>query len=139
MPTIGALRCWPPVEPRKDWQNEKTPPSDATRRYPGSEEQFVAPPSWRACPEFGSIMSDDSSTASNALAGTVLSSSTRDRGQLSSAVPPKYQLEPLSARISPYCCMARSTTWAWAEYPEMSKLALSRKRAPMGGRSGFDD
>src|ERR1700733_10604396 len=114
-PTIGALRCWPPMEPRKDWQKEKMPPSDATRRYPGSEEQCGAPPSWRACPELGSIINDDSSTASNALAGTSLSSSTRAIGQLSSAVPPKYQLDPLSARISPYCCMARSTTCACAE------------------------
>ncbi len=72
-------------------------------------------PSWRAWPELGSTMSDDSSTASKALAGTVLSSSTRPIGQLGSAVPPKYQLEPLSARINPYCCMACRITWAWAE------------------------
>ena len=81
-------------------------------------------------------MSEDSSTASKALAGMVFSSSTSARGHAGSAVPPKYQLLPLSARISPYCCMARRTTWAWAEYPEMLKLALSRNRAPMGGRSG---
>ena len=69
----------------------------------------------RAWPELGSIIRPDSSTASNALGGTDFSSLTRASGQLSSAVPPKYQLEPLSARISPYCCMARSTTWAWGE------------------------
>ena len=72
-------------------------------------------PSWRACPESGSTMRPDSSTASNALAGTCLSSSTSPIGQLGSAVPPKYQLEPLSARINPYCCMARRTTCAWGE------------------------
>ena len=32
MPTIGALRCWPPMEPKNGSQNENTPPSDATRR-----------------------------------------------------------------------------------------------------------
>src|SRR5271157_3270226 len=103
------------MEPRNGSQNENTPPSEATMRYPGADEQSTDAPSWRACPELGSTISDDSSTASNALAGTVFSSSTRERGQVSSAVPPKYQLDPLSARIKPYCCMARSTTWAWGE------------------------
>ena len=103
------------MEPRKDWQKENIPPSVATMRYPGPDPQLTETPSCRACPELGSIMSPDSSTASNALAGTCLSSLTSALGQLSSAVPPKYQLEPLSARISPYCCMARSTTWAWGE------------------------
>ena len=83
------------------------------------------------------MISEDSSTASNALAGTCLSSLTRAIGQFWSAVPPKYQLEPLSARISPYCCMARSTTWACGEYPEMSYPAFSRNRAPIGGRFGL--
>src|SRR5580693_1433379 len=115
MPTTGALRCWPPMEPRNDWQNEKTPPSAATMRYPGPDPQLTAAPSCRACPELGSIIRDDSSTASNALAGTCLSSLTRSAGQPPSAVPPKYQLDPLSARIKPYCCMARSTTWACGE------------------------
>ena len=103
------------MEPRKGWQNENTPPSEATMRYPGSDPQLTAAPSCRAWPELGSIMSPDSSTASNALAGTCLSSSTSALGQLPSAVPPKYQLEPLSARIRPYCCMARRTTWACGE------------------------
>src|ERR1700722_4128714 len=115
LPTIGALRCWPPMEPRNGGQNEKMPPSAATMRYPGPDPQLTAAPSCRACPECGSTMRDDSSTASNALAGTCLSSLTSAIGQFSSAVPPKYQLEPLSARISPYCCMARSTTCACAE------------------------
>ena len=103
------------MEPRNGSQNEKMPPSEATMRYPGPDEQSTDAPSCRACPELGSTINDDSSTASNALAGTVLSSSTRARGQLSSAVPPKYQLDPLSARIRPYCCMARSTTCACGE------------------------
>ena len=46
-------------------------------------------------------MSDDSSTASKALAGIFFSSSTSEIGHDGSAVPPKYQLLPLSARISP--------------------------------------
>src|ERR1700722_6264180 len=103
------------MEPRNGWQKENTPPSAATRRYPGPEPQLTATPGCRACPELGSIIKDDSSTASNALAGTDLSSSTRGQGKFSSAVPPNDQLEPLSARISPYCCMARRTTWAWGE------------------------
>ena len=46
-------------------------------------------------------MSEDSSTAWKALAGTVFSSSISEIGHEVSAVPPKYQLLPLSARISP--------------------------------------
>ncbi len=83
-------------------------------------------------------MREDSSTASKALAGICLSSSTSDCGHAGSAVPPKYQLEPLSATMSPYCCMARSTTWAWGENPLMLKLALSLNRAPIGGRFGSE-
>ena len=63
-------------------------------------------------------MSEDSSTASKALDGTVSSSSTNDCGQSVSAVPQKDQVGPLSARINPYSCMARSTTCAWGEYPK---------------------
>src|SRR5277367_2017265 len=101
------------MEPKKFWQNEKMPPSEATMRYPGSDPQLTETPSCRAWPELGSIISGDSSTASKALAGTAFSSLTRAEGQLLSAVPPKYQFDPLSARISPYCCMARRTTCAW--------------------------
>ncbi len=39
-------------------------------RYPGPDPQLTATPSCRAWPELGSTISDDSSTASNALAGT---------------------------------------------------------------------
>ena len=55
----------------------------------------------RTCPESDETISQDSSTASKALAGTRLSSSTKAIGHDESAVPPKYQLLPLSARISP--------------------------------------
>ena len=91
-----------------------------------------------ACPESGLTMREDSSTASKALAGTCFNSSTSDSGHDGSAEPPKYQLLPLSARMSPYCCIARKTTCAWAENPLMSKLAFKRNRAPMGGRLGSE-
>jgi hypothetical protein len=55
----------------------------------------------RAAAEFGSIISDDSSTASNCAAGTVLSSLSRLSGHAASSVPLKNQLLPLSARMSP--------------------------------------
>src|ERR1700685_2082101 len=89
-----------------------------------------------ACPELGLTMSDDSSTAWNVLAGTFFSSLTSDGGHAFVAAPPKYQLLPLSARISPYCCMARSTTCAWAENPLRLNVDFRRNRAPIGGRSG---
>ena len=41
MPTMGALRCCPPMEPKKGAQNENTPPSAAARRYPGWDEQLT--------------------------------------------------------------------------------------------------
>ena len=94
-------------------------------------------PSWRAWPELGEISKLDSSIASKALAGTVLSSLSSEDGQAGLASAQKCQLGPLSSRISPYCCRARRTTWAWGEYPEMSKLSFSRNRAPIGGRSGL--
>ena len=72
--------------------------------------QGTGPPVCRAWPELGSIIRDDSSTASKALAGTVFSSAISEEGQAVSAVPPKYQFEPLSATMSPKCCIARRTT-----------------------------
>ena len=37
MPTTGASRCFPPIDPKKPAPPKaKTPPSDATKRYPGS-------------------------------------------------------------------------------------------------------
>ena len=79
------------------------------------DEQLTEAPGWRACPELELISKLDSSTASKALAGTVLSSLAKEDGQLESEVPQKCQLGPLSARINPYCCKARRTTWAWGE------------------------
>src|SRR5664280_936137 len=35
MPTMGALRCWPPIEPSEGVPKENTPPSEAVIRYPG--------------------------------------------------------------------------------------------------------
>jgi len=54
-------------------------------------------------------MSEDSSTASNADAGTVSSSAIRESGQRESWVPWKNQLLPLSARIRPSCYVASMT------------------------------
>src|SRR5438128_9409572 len=63
-----------------------------------------------AAAELGSIISDDSSTASNCAAGTVFNSVSRLSGQAASCVPLKNQLLPLSARIRPECCIARRMT-----------------------------
>ena len=41
--------------------------------------------------------------------------------------------EPLSARMRPYFFMALRMTWLVAEKVETSKLALRRRRVPMGG------
>ena len=60
------------------------------------------------------------STASKAEAGIRFSSSMSRAGQRRSAVPWKYQAEPLSASTRPYSAMARSTTRAWGEYDETS-------------------
>ena len=58
-----------------------------------------------ASAEFGSTMSDDSSIASNALAGIVFSSAIicgyGPVSQPASSVPWKNQLEPLSATMRP--------------------------------------
>ena len=42
---------------------------------------------------------------------------------------------PLSARIMPYFFSAVRITWFAGENPEMSKLAFSRNRMPIGGAS----
>ncbi len=104
----------------------------------GAAIPVAGPGKLDACPESGLTMSEDSSTASKALAGTCLSSWMSDGGQDGSAEPPKYQLLPLSARMSPYCCIARRITCACGENPLMSKLALRRNRAPMGGKLGSE-
>jgi len=55
----------------------------------------------RTRPELGSAMSEDSSIASHADAGMVFSSSSMSVDHPFSAVPWKYQSEPLSATIIP--------------------------------------
>jgi hypothetical protein len=48
-------------------------------------------------------------------------------------VPVTYQAEPWSASRSPWVWNAVSRVRAAPEYPETSKLALSRTRRPYGG------
>ncbi len=78
-------------------------------------------------------MSDDSSTASNALAGTPFSSLMSPSGQALLALPWKNQSEPLSASIRPYVFIAARTTFVSARRPAVAYDALSRNRAPIGG------
>ena len=52
---------------------------------------------------------------------------------LLSEVPLMKMPLPLSARMMPYSFMARRTVCTRGVYGEMSKLALSRNRCPMGG------
>jgi hypothetical protein len=92
-------------QPEEDVQPEPVVP--APRQVPAFAESVK---SWRF----------DSSTASNSAAGTCLSSAISWSGQLGSVAPWKYQSEPLSARISPKRCIARSTTCVSALNPEMS-------------------
>src|SRR6266545_4595500 len=76
----------------------------------------------------GSTVQDETSTASNADAGTVFSWSSRAFRHRRSRVPWKYQSEPLSARIAPYRFMARSTTRAMGLNPDRSNPAFGPKR-----------
>ena len=50
--------------------------------------------------------------------------------------PLMYQLDPLSARIIPYVFSACRTMRACRGKPEMSTLAFSRTRSPIGGSDG---
>ncbi len=97
MPTTGACERQSPGRAVEAVAEGEHP---AVRRPPaGSRDRpRRAPPPG---PSSGLTMSDDSSTASKALAGMFFSSSTSACGHAGSAVPPKYQLLPLSARISP--------------------------------------
>src|SRR2546429_478457 len=97
-PTMGRARRSPPVEPKKGAPKANSPPSAATRRYPGPGAGTTRPEAW---PESGETISEDSSTASNWAAGMVLSSSSTAVSHPLSAEPVKNQSEPLSARISP--------------------------------------
>ena len=69
--------------------------------------------------------------------GLYVSQDWQDRrcSSVSRAPPERYMLLPLSARINPYVFMAFRMTWFAALYPEMSKSALRRKRAPIPGRA----
>jgi hypothetical protein len=82
-------------------------------------------------------MSDDASTASKAPAGMVFSWSRRALSQPGSDVPVKYQLEPLSARMRPWRCIPRRTTWVSGRNGERSNPALRRNQAPIGGSDGL--
>src|SRR5437899_12418733 len=97
------------------WGADTLGASDAAvHRGPGSA----------AWPLLGSIISDDSSTASNADAGTPFSCEIivayGSLFQPASSVPVKNQFDPLSATIRPYCLKALSTTCDGALKPEMS-------------------
>src|ERR1700680_1526307 len=59
--------------------------------------------------------------------------------QLSSGAPLMYIEEPLSALIIPYFLSAVRITWFATENDEMSKLALSRRRMPIGAADAFDE
>jgi CspA family cold shock protein len=76
------------------------------------------------------------STTSKAEPGTCASVCRSSFDQWESGAPEMYQFEPLSATIIPYVFSAWRMTRAWSGKPEMSKLALSRTRRPMGGRLG---
>src|ERR1700690_3004448 len=56
-----------------------------------------------------------------------------------SGAPLMYMEEPLSAMIIPYFLSAVRITWFAAENEEMLKLALSRRRMPIGAASAFDE
>src|SRR5580700_6050643 len=56
-----------------------------------------------------------------------------------SGAPLMYMEEPMSAMIIPYFFRAERITWFAAEKEEMSKLALSRRRMPIGAASAFEE
>src|SRR5260370_20438342 len=68
---------------------------------PGPIRSATPPPQERTAAEFGSIINEDSSMASNWDAGIVLSSLSKLSCHGASSVPLKNQLLPLSARIKP--------------------------------------
>ena len=78
-------------------------------------------------------LSEDTSTASNAEPGTPRRAFRSLLFQLGSGAPLMNSDEPLSASTIPCFLSARRITWFWAEKPLISKLALSRNQAPIGG------
>ena len=59
--------------------------------------------------------------------------------QLSFGAPLMYMDEPLSAMIRPYFFMAVRSAWFAGEKDEISKLALSRRRIPIGAALAFEE
>lgn len=86
-----------------------------------------------ACPESGFSINTVASTASKLDPAMVVNACRSSLFQPASGAPEMNQADPLSASIMPYCFSAVRITWLAAEKPDISKLALSRKRAPMGG------
>lgn len=86
-----------------------------------------------ACPELGSIISPDTSTTSKFAPVTFPRLCRSSSFQRVSGAPEMYHDDPLSARIIPYFFSARRITWFAAENPEISKLAFSLIRIPIGG------
>jgi hypothetical protein len=81
----------------------KTSHASVTAARPSrAEPQPMGQPGFAvASPEFSCTIRHDSLTAWNALAGMPLSSDTSASGHCGYALPWKYQLLPLSARINP--------------------------------------
>ena len=86
-----------------------------------------------AWPESGSIISEDTSTASKAEPKTFRRVLRLVLFQRGSGSPEMNHAEPLSLSIIPYFFSARRITCTSAGKPEMSKFAFKRNRCPMGG------
>src|SRR5262245_35075710 len=76
------------------------------------------------------------STASKSEALTVFSRSKLELFQRLSGVPDMNMADPLSARMIPYFLSAVRMNRSSAGNPVISKLALRRRRSPMGGALG---
>src|SRR5580692_2540423 len=98
-----------------------------------ADGEFVEVTAPDVCPELGSTIKEDTSTASKADPGIWLNSCRSSLFQRSSGTPDRYQLDPLSARIIPYFFSAVRITCTSGEKDEMSKGDFNRKRWPIGG------
>src|SRR5581483_4146297 len=90
-------------------------------------------PAAPACPELGSTMREDTSTASKAEPGTWPRVWRLVLFQRESGAPEMYHADPLSAITMPYFFNAVRITWTSGGKGEISKPAFSRKRWPIGG------
>src|ERR1700677_4724496 len=81
---------------------------------------------------FCGVYSGEISTTSKSDAVTECRLPRSSLFQRKSGVPVINIDEPLSAMIIPYCFRAVRITWLCGEKPEMSRLAFSRSRMPMG-------